>query len=739
MKRFYTLFVSLMLLINLLNTAAAQDVLIPDAVLAGAVREALDLAPDAPITQQAMLGLTRLVYRGSDEKIADLTGLEHAINLTELSLLENQVSDLTPLWNLTNLTELDLWGNQVSDLTPLVNLTNLTTLQLNENQVSDLTPLWNLTNLTELQLWGNQISDATSVGNLTRLTKLNLGANQIIDITPLGNLSGMTGWLNLRYNQIIDVTPLENLTQLTGLYLRHNQITDITPLANLTNLTGLGLSDNQISDITALTNLTNLMELRLTSNQITDVSPLVELVNLELLRLAGNPFSDTSPLAELLAQNPELDLDIDIDLPRPWKITGPWLWMIAPTEPGHGGANSTDVDSLADASGGTVTETAVATNGAAEGDAVGALVWTLGEIAATGRNNINDLVNRIGFAQGNLEDHSAYALITLESTTVQSDVTMRVGSDDSIKVWLNGEVVHKNAIDRGAIDYQDIFAVNLIAGDNLLLVKVSERSNQWTMFVGIEAEVTAIYKPPTVIEAPPVDVNGDGQVNVLDLVLVALFYGTRVSVGVSLPADVNADGIVNILDLTAVTQGIDAAAGANRLSLDDVAAALLAAAEQVAEAPTGFGTRQDILSSGIAYRNVAAAFADAKHLATNDVRLGKWVPLLEELLQVLAETGTIPEATALLPNYPNPFNPETWMPYHLATDAEVILTIYNVRGSVVRELTLGHQPAGVYESRERAAYWDGRNAGGEPVASGVYFYTLTAGDFTATRKMLIKK
>ena len=101
--------------------------------------------------------------------------------------------------------------------------------------------------------------------------------------------------------------------------------------------------------------------------------------------------------------------------------------------------------------------------------------------------------------------------------------------------------------------------------------------------------------------------------------------------------------------------------------------------------------------------------------------------------------NTIPETTALLPNYPNPFNPETWIPYHLATDADVTLTIYNVQGDVVRTLRLGQQPAGVYESHGRAASWDGRNQIGEPVASGVYFYTLTADDFTATRKLLIAK
>ena len=89
---------------------------------------------------------------------------------------------------------------------------------------------------------------------------------------------------------------------------------------------------------------------------------------------------------------------------------------------------------------------------------------------------------------------------------------------------------------------------------------------------------------------------------------------------------------------------------------------------------------------------------------------------------------------SLAANFPNPFNPETWISYQLAEPAEVTLTIYAVNGQVVRRLELGHQPTGTY-----AAYWDGRSEFGEPVASGVYFYTLTAGDFIATRKMLIQK
>lgn len=99
----------------------------------------------------------------------------------------------------------------------------------------------------------------------------------------------------------------------------------------------------------------------------------------------------------------------------------------------------------------------------------------------------------------------------------------------------------------------------------------------------------------------------------------------------------------------------------------------------------------------------------------------------------------IPAETELLRNYPNPFNPETWIPYHLAQDADVKLTIYDVNGAVVRDIDVGHQTAAKYDTRTKAIYWDGRNQFGEQVASGIYFYSLSAGDFSATRKMVILK
>ena len=238
----------------------------------------------------------------------------------------------------------------------------------------------------------------------------------------------------------------------------------------------------------------------------------------------------------------------------------------------------------------------------------------------------------------------------------------------------------------------------------------------------------------------PLDINGDGRVDVLDLVWVAVSYGMR---GNNLPADVNADGVINVQDLVAVAAAIDAGAVLPTKIAEDVLFAAEAPAaefEAGAGAPViGFNTPRQTAYGINAYGNVADALADARAFAGDDVRLGKWMPLLEELLHLLTEMQAIPDTTALLPNYPNPFNPETWIPYHLATAANVTVTLHDVRGSVVRELALGHQSAGVYESRGRAAYWDGKNQIGEKVASGLYFYTLTAGDFNATRKLLIAK
>ena len=386
--------------------------------------------------------------------------------------------------------------------------------------------------------------------------------------------------------------------------------------------------------------------------------------------------------------------------------------MITPTTPGQGGAASTDVDSLAVTSGGAVTEADIAQNGANTGERVGRLIWTLADIRNVNlggwSDNITDVVHRLGWADGDINDHSSYAIITLESTTAQKDVRMSVGSDDSIKVWLNGLVVHNNPVNRGSDGFQDSYLVNLKQGDNLLLVKVSDATGNWSMFIGIDADAKVTYKPsvPTETDEPLLtgDVNNDGSVNVLDLVIVASHFGKS---GKS-DADVNKDGVVNIADLVLVAGALGNAAAA----------------------PAMPAASMEMLTAG----KVEQWLSEARSLEIDSSNYQIGIRMLEHLLMVLT-----PKETALLPNYPNPFNPETWIPYQLSAPANVTLHIYAANGVLVRTLALGHQPAGIYQSQSRAAYWDGRNDFREPVASGIYFYTLSAADFTATRKMLILK
>lgn len=207
----------------------------------------------------------------------------------------------------------------------------------------------------------------------------------------------------------------------------------------------------------------------------------------------------------------------------------------------------------------------------------------------------------------------------------------------------------------------------------------------------------------------PLDVNGDETIDTADLLVIAGSFGQRVTPGATPnPADVNGDNIVDIEDIILVAAAMDADAAAPATQAHSVA--------------------------GLTTTDLRRWLDAARQLKTVDAKVVKAIAVLEQLLAIVR-----PKETRLMTNYPNPFNPETWIPYQLATDTEVTLSIYDMNGRLIRALALGHKPAGVYQSRSRAAYWDGRNELGEPVASGVYFYTLTAGHFTATQKMLIRK
>ena len=155
-------------LLLIVASVNAQVVKIPDSNLEQALREALDLQADMPITQQEMLRLTEL--RAPNSQIADLIGLEYASNLKSLSLWGNPISALSPLTNLTQLKYLHLGLCEISDVSPLAGLTGLTNLYLHGNQISNIKPLENLTRITHLWLGWNLIQDISPLSNLTRLT-----------------------------------------------------------------------------------------------------------------------------------------------------------------------------------------------------------------------------------------------------------------------------------------------------------------------------------------------------------------------------------------------------------------------------------------------------------------------------------------------------------------------------------------------------------------------------------------
>ena len=229
------------------------------------------------------------------------------------------------------------------------------------------------------------------------------------------------------------------------------------------------------------------------------------------------------------------------------------------------------------------------------------------------------------------------------------------------------------------------------------------RAEAWTVSTHRNGLGSPGYQPSALLG----DLNHDGVVNILDLVLAASQFGTT---GPS-AADLNGDNTVNIQDLVLIANALSNVAAAP--SAKQPTAALVKNWLQLAQQNTS-----DAVSTSL----------------PNGFSYARGIQMLEQLVEMLT-----PETTALLANYPNPFNPETWIPYQLAKAADVAVTIYASDGNVVRTLALGHQAAGMYKNRTQAAYWDGKNELGESVASGLYFYTLTAGDFTATRRMLILK
>ena len=637
-----------------------------------------------------------------------ISSLKGLVNLDGLHIPDNLISDLSPLKGLINLRWTNLGHNAIDDLSPLSGLIKLEWIALTENPLADLSPLAGLINLQNYHSWGTPILNLSALADLPKLRQINVCGGEISDISPLARATGLKE-LYLVNNDISDISALKGLTGLKRLSLKHNEVSDLSPLEALSNLTWVELHDNAISDVSPLAGLNNLTWLDLSQNVITDVSSLASLRSLTWMGLTNNAIADVSSF-ERFSEETSISHSNFINSAFPEagpKIEGPWLWVIVP------GSRLDNTDLLAKASGDAATEVKVATFGATEGKPVGDGKWRAHRLSPTGGDNLNEMTDALGWGSGSeIYDHVVYGSVTLNSPREQ-DTIMLVGSDDEVKVWLNGELVHYNPVLRGAGDFQDAFPVTLKKGVNVLLVAVDNRGHgAFSGFFGFAQDTDYTVNPPekkVTVNVPAWDVNSDGQTNILDLILVGQDFGKSISTNAR--TDVNRDGQRNISDLVLIAQHLGELSG-------------------ISAAPSALAIGDMRLDPAM----IQGWIAQAQIENDGSLAFQQGIKNLQQLLATL-----LPERTALLTNYPNPFNPETWIPYQLSESAEVTLRIYAVNGVLVRTLNLGHQSAGPYHQRSRAAYWNGKNELGESVASGVYFYTLTAGDFTATRKMLIMK
>ena len=680
--------------------AQAQTVNVPDANLRAIINEELGKSANSTISRAEMATLERL--RADDSGVGSLRGLEYAVNLEDLRLYNGTISDLSPLAELEQMHVLHLESHLIRDLSPIAGLTNIEYLSLHHNAIPDLSPLTGFSRLRHLGIHENLMTDYSPIAELSSLTHIWMNNNAEADLSAFAKLTNLESF-NSWGTPILDITPLTGLPKMWRLDMCGADLTDISALDGMTQLKWLYLVGNDIRDLTPLASLRNLVEVDLHNNNIVDVSPLAGLSKLTSINVSENQVVDLSPLDAFGPHVIINTVDNPGHTPTPKKLRGPWVWMIASTgnRLGAAAANA-NVDFLSEASNGRVTQGGVALHGATPGSAVGNREWTAGYLSGSG-NNINNMVNDIGLAIGDIDHHVAYGILEFESPRVQN-TTMYVGSSDAVRVWLNGAVVHRNAVNRDSTDYDDDFSIRLREGTNRLMIAVYEGKGWWTGMFAFDSDTEFTLIPPSIPTPDTVriaDVNEDGHVNILDVILAARSIG---AIKYSNPrVDVDGSGTVNIVDIQIIVNNFDDSPGA----------------------PAADSFSPDL---------IRALLVEARAADDGSVAFREGIANLEMLLAAL-----VPAETQLLANYPNPFNPETWIPYHLASDSEVQVTIYTAAGEVVRRLDLGHQGAGYYTDRDRAAYWNGHNESGERVSSGVYFYELRTDSVSRLRKMVILK
>ena len=730
-----------------------------------------------------LAGLINLEYlHFTDTNVSDFSPLAGLINLESLGFSRTPIiSDISPLAGLVNLKFIGSWGNAISDLSPLAGLTKLELINFCGGNISDLTPLAGLTGLKELYLARQEISDISLLANLTGLTRLDLHNNDISDISPLAKLTQLK-WLELRATNISDISPLARLSQLEWLDLHQNNISSVSPLVNLTQLKWLNIAHNNIADLSPLDGLRENITLTFYDNPaFPKGGPKIEgpWLWVVLPDTTGENVNDTDWLSE--ASGGEVtEVEIATHGATEGNLGGDSVWTSHRLPP-TGWNNIEDMLKQSIPNGtvyGTVSlhspreqETTMYVGGYR-----GARVWLNGTLIyerlkrnrhnsedytdffpvtlRQGRNVLLVAVHTLGNAYFGFEPDTEYTVAnpgvgyTLSKTPIhtgdtftldiraenifdmagwQFDIAFDPAALEAVDVT-EGEFLktdggstffQSGSIDNASGKITGLSAARLstqgVSGTGTLLqVRFKAKAAGET-----ELALDKFQFGSTTGDNIPAgpheirinveerlatgDVNRDGVISILDLILVAQQLGRRVPAGS--PVDINGDGVVSILDLIRVAQGIAGSPAAPAAVAKSVDAAM-----------------------------IEAWIAHARLEDDGSVAFKQGIENLQNLLASL-----IPEETALLRNYPNPFNPETWIPYQLAESAEVTLTIYDMNGQLVQRLEVGHQAAGMYQSRSRAVYWDGRNQLGESVASGLYFYTLTTGDFTATRRMLILK
>ena len=783
------------------NTASGEQTVfvapkwIPDPNLRTVVRETLGLDEDEDFAREQLENLTTL--DGSRHRIMDLTGLEYATDLTDLNLNDNDITDLSPLADLTNLTDLNLNNNDISDIQPLTELTELTILELNENRVNDLTPLTGLTQLRTLDLRENLIIGLEPLDGLTALTDLNLATNRIRDVSPLVGLKNLitlqitenpivnvallTGLaetveadvvvpsliadpalrneirtvlgvtdtqrlsvpvlqnltvLQAESKDISDLTGLEHATALTTLDLSGNAITDITPLESLSTLTTLDLSGNAIIDIAPLESLSTLTTLDLSGNAIADITPLETLSTLTTLDLSGNAIIDIAPLkslAELMALNLSYNPIDDLD---------PLVKLIGLTTLELSGNSINNLGVVSHLTG--LLKLKLSDNAITD---ITLLAGLTGLTALDlSRNTISDLMPLAELTQLttlNLNENSVSnltplaGLVNLTTLQLRKNTISILNPISTLRSLIILDLNNNNVSDLSALSaLTQLTTLDLSANsisnvkplaklENLMILRLAGNPIlNTTSLYPLTQRVPPVDIDIVVSEYPPWDVNRDRSVNTIDSALVKAAIGQSGEDIVNPRTDVNTDGTVDNTDLQLVTNNFD------EDKFDE---------EEPRAAPSAVGGGEsislDIETLLTLDKNTLQAQLEMLRAESDgSLEYQQAIALLEAIL-----AGLSPKQTRLLANYPNPFNPDTWIPYQLANSGKVQIFIYNTRGAIVRHLELGHQTAGYYTEKKRAAYWDGRNTLGERVSSGIYFYQLQVDGTSLLRKMVILK